>query len=72
MYVSDDELRIRLGTSHDLAKYQQKAEKKNAALEAALLIGVSPALCLAASTSIPTHWSELALASRIAGETIET
>ena len=72
MYVRDNELRIRLGTSHDLAKYQQKAEKKNEALEAALLIGVSPALFLAASTSIPSHWSELALASRIAGEAVET
>ncbi len=26
MYVSDDELRLRLGTTHDLAKYQLKAE----------------------------------------------
>ena len=43
MYVGDGELRIRLGATHDLAKYQQKAEKKNEALEAALLIGVSPA-----------------------------
>jgi 4-hydroxybenzoate decarboxylase len=72
MYVSDDELRIRLGTTHDLAKYQRKAEKKNEALEAALLIGVSPALFMAASTSIPSGWSELVLASRIAGEAIDT
>ncbi len=72
MYVSDHELRIRLGSTHDLAKYQQKAEKKNEALDAALLIGVSPALFMAASTSIPSNWSELALASRITGEVIET
>jgi len=72
MFVSDDELRIRLGTTHDLAKYQRRAEQKDEALEAALLIGVSPAMFMAASTSIPTDWSELTLASRIAGEAIET
>jgi len=72
MYVDNDELRIRLGSTHDLARYQQTAEKNNEALEAALLIGVSPALFMAAATSIPSDWSELALASRIAGEAIET
>lgn len=72
MYVSDDELRIRLGSTHDLASYQQRAEQRDEALEVALLIGVSPALFMAASTSIPSHWSELALASTIAGKAIET
>ncbi len=72
MYISDEELRIRLGTTHDLAKYQLKAERRNEALEAALLIGVSPALFMAASTSIPSDWSELALAASITGEAIET
>ncbi len=70
MYVSDDELRIRLGSTHDLTDYQRRAETKNEALEVALLIGVSPALFLAASASIPLDWSELALASRISGEAI--
>jgi len=72
MYVSDDELRIRLGTTHDLAAYQKKAERDDQALEAALLIGVSPALFMAASTSIPSDWSELALASSIAGGAVDT
>jgi len=72
MYVDDDELRIRLGSTHDLTGYQQKAEQNNDALEAALLIGVSPALFMAAATSIPSDWSELVLASRITGEAIET
>jgi 4-hydroxybenzoate decarboxylase len=72
MYVSDEELRIRLGTSHDLAKYQKRAENRDEALEAVLLIGVSPALFMAASTSIPTDWSEMILASKISGEPIET
>ncbi len=72
MYVSDQELRIRLGSTHDLYHYQQKAEERNEALEAALLITVSPALFLAASASIPRDWSELALAAKISGEEIET
>src|ERR1700676_1371848 len=37
MVVSDDELRIRLGTTHDLTRYQKKAEDRGEALPAALL-----------------------------------
>jgi UbiD family decarboxylase len=72
MYVSDDELRIRLGSSHDMAKYQLRAEEKGEALEAAILIGVSPEIFLAACTSIPPDWSEMKLASAITGKTIDT
>jgi 4-hydroxybenzoate decarboxylase len=72
MYVSDDELRIRLGSSHDMAKYQLRAEEKGQALEAAMLIGVSPEIFLAACTSIPIDWSELKLASTISGEAIDS
>ena len=36
MFVSDNELRIRLGKTHDLAKYQRSAEKEGRALEAAI------------------------------------
>ena len=72
MYVSDEELRIRLGSTHDLAKYQQQAESENKPLEAALLIGVSPELFMAACTSLPTDWSELELAAQLEGKPIQT
>jgi 4-hydroxybenzoate decarboxylase len=72
MYVSDDELRVRLGSSHDLAKYQARAEEKGEALEAAILIGVSPEIFMAACTSIPMDWSEMKLASTIAGKPVDS
>lgn len=72
MYVSDNELRVRLGTSHDLAKYQREAEEDGQPLEAALLIGVEPEVFLAAATSIPPDKDELALAATIKGEPIKT
>jgi 4-hydroxybenzoate decarboxylase len=50
MVVSDDELRIRLGSSHDLAKYQERAEARDEPLEAALLIGTPPEIFLAANS----------------------
>ncbi len=72
MYVNDQELRIRLGSSHDMAKYQKRAEEKGQALEAALLIGVSPEIFLAACTSIPLASNELQLAATIAGKAIDS
>ena len=72
MYVNDGELRVRLGESHDLAKYQRAAEECNEPLEAALLIGVDPAIFLAAGTSLPLSWNELALAAAISGKPIDT
>lgn len=67
MPVSDAELRVRLGSTHDLARYQKKAEDRDQPLEAALLIGVSPAIFLSACASLPYETSELAVASSIAG-----
>jgi len=72
MYVSDEELRVRLGSSHDLARYQASAEKADQPLEAALLIGVSPEVFLAACASLPADWNELELAAGIADRPIET
>ena len=72
MYVNDDELRIRLGSSHDMAKYQMRAEEKGEALEVALLIGVDPEIFLAACTSIPKDSSEMKLAAAIKGGPIDT
>ena len=71
MFVNDNELRIRLGKTHDLAKYQLAAELKGDALEAAILIGVSPSIFLAACASIPRDSSELELASKIDGSPID-
>jgi UbiD family decarboxylase len=67
MFVSDRELRVRLGSSHDLARYQTKAEERGEALEAAILIGVAPPLFLAACYSLPYEADELALAANLSG-----
>ena len=67
MYVSDDEIRIRLGSSHDLADYQLRAEARDEPIEAAILIGVAPSLFMAAATSLPARDDELALAATIDG-----
>ncbi len=72
MYVDDNELRVRLGESHDLARYQGLAEQQGQPLEAALLIGVEPAVFLAAGASLPISSSELDLAATISGDAIET
>lgn len=70
MYVSDKELRVRLGGSHDLTRYQNKAESRGKALEAALLIGTSPAVFMSACASPPYETSEIEVAARIAGAPI--
>ena len=70
MFVSDNELRVRIGESHDLAAAYAKAEARDEPLDAALLIGVAPALFVAASASIPREASELSLAALIAGQPV--
>ena len=68
MYVSDAELRIRLGTTHDLTRYQAKAEARGAALPAAMLIGVAPEIFIAGAASLPYDVDELAAAAAIRGK----
>lgn len=70
MIVSDEELRIRLGTTHDLTRYQKIAETRGEALPAAILIGTSPEVFLAAGASLPYEVDELAVAARIKGAPI--
>lgn len=70
MQVSDEELRIRLGTTHDLAGYQRKAEAQGKALPAALLIGTAPEIFLAAAASLPYETDELSAAAQIKGAPI--
>jgi UbiD family decarboxylase len=67
MYVSDQELRVRLGSTHDLARYQAKAEARGEALEAALLLSCPPEIFLAACASLPYEASELVMAAKIVG-----
>jgi 4-hydroxybenzoate decarboxylase len=67
MHVSDGELRVRLGGSHDLTRYQARAEAAGQPLEAAILIGAPPEVVLAAAASIPYEESELDVAARLRG-----
>ncbi|MGE0800557.1 MAG: UbiD family decarboxylase [Lautropia sp.] len=67
LFVSDDELRIRLGSSHDLARFQREAEARGEALEAAILIGAPPPVFMAACVSLPPDGNELALAAAMQG-----
>jgi len=67
MHVDDGELRIRLGTSHDLTQYQLTAEGQGEALEAAILIGAPTSHLMASVASIPRDESEMALADKLKG-----
>jgi len=66
MMVDDRELRVRLGRTHDLTAYQAKAESRNQALEAAILLGPSPEVVLAAAAPLAPDESELECAALLA------
>lgn len=70
MHVSDDEVRVRLGTPHDLTAYQRKAEEKGEPLEVAILIGPPPEFGMAAASPIPPHDSELDVVARLTGQPV--
>jgi UbiD family decarboxylase len=70
MFVSDDELRIRLGSSHDLARYQRAAEARGQPIEAAILIGAPPEVFMAACVSLPPEGDEMALAAAMRGQAL--
>lgn len=67
MYVSDEELRVRLGSTHDLKNYQSRAEAKGQSLEAAILIGPPPEVFLAACASLPRDEDEFGAAAAVSG-----
>ncbi len=67
MHVSDDELRVRLGSTHDLCRYANAAEARGEPLDVAILIGAPPSVFLAACASIPPDADELAVAAAIEG-----
>lgn len=71
-YLSDSELRVRIGTTHDLNKYMTTAESRGEALPAALLIGVAPEIFVAACASLRTEEDELAAAALMRGAPIGT
>lgn len=56
---------------HDLAKYQEKAERKGEALEVAILIGAPPSVFLAAVASLPIEQDELRLAAHMNGGSLD-
>lgn len=66
--ISDQELRVRLGGTHDLARYQRAAEEKGEALEAALILSAPAEIFLSACASLPYEASELSMAAQIRGE----
>jgi 4-hydroxybenzoate decarboxylase len=61
-YISNAELRVRLGTTHDLTQYQRLAEKAGQPLPAALLIGTPPEIFIAACASLPIDEDEMTAA----------
>jgi UbiD family decarboxylase len=69
-FITDTELRVRLGSTHDLTRYQKLAEQSGAALPAALLIGTAPEIFLAACASLPLDEDELAAAAAISGKPV--
>ncbi|MGQ0663141.1 MAG: UbiD family decarboxylase [Pseudomonadota bacterium] len=71
MYVSDDELRVRLAPRHHLTLYHEKAEKMGKPLEAAMLIGPPPEMFLSAAAPIPYDADEVHVAAQLAGRTFE-
>ena len=72
MMVGPDELRVRLGRTHDLTRYQATAEARGQALEAAILIGPSPHFVLAAAAPLAYDESEVECAARLAGHRVRT
>jgi UbiD family decarboxylase len=71
MYVSDDELRVRLAPRHHLTLYHEKAEKLGRPLEAAMLIGPPPELFLSAATPLPYDADEVEVAAQLRGKPIQ-
>lgn len=71
LVVSDDELLVSLGGTHDLTRYQAIAEARGEPLEVALLIGVSPEVYLAAAASLAYEEDELVVAASLAGRPLD-
>ena len=72
MYAGEAELRVRLAPGHHLAGYHAVAERHGQDLDAAILIGASPHLFLAAASRPGYGDSELDIAARLAGRPLRT
>ncbi|MEM7117878.1 MAG: UbiD family decarboxylase [Chloroflexota bacterium] len=70
LHISDNELRVRLGTSHDLTRYQAAAEANDQPLEVAILLGPPPEFAFSAAAPIPVHESELDVVAKLASDPI--
>ncbi len=68
--TGEDELRLRITPGHHLGVYFDKAEKMGKPLEAAILIGNSPAIMVAGSTNLPLDWDELKFAGSLQREPV--
>ena len=69
-FISDHELRVRLGSTHDLTQYQKMAEQAGEPLPAALLIGTAPEIFIAACASLPIDEDEISAAAAISGKPV--
>jgi UbiD family decarboxylase len=72
MMVSDTELRVRLGRTHDLTAYHAKAQARGEALECAILLGAPPQYVLAAAAPLAPWESETDMAAKLAGHQLPT
>lgn len=70
MYVDDNEMRSRLGESHDLFEYYAKAQQLGQPLDVAILIGTSPEVFIAACAAIRRDEDELLAASGLLGKPV--
>jgi 4-hydroxybenzoate decarboxylase len=68
--ISNSELRVRLGSTHDLTQYQKLAEQSGDPLPAVLLIGTSPEIFVAACASLPIDEDEVSAAAAISGKPV--
>ena len=71
LVIDDDEMRVNLGGTHDLTRYQAIAEARGEPIEVAVLIGTLPEVYLAAAANLPYEEDELVVAASLAGGSID-
>jgi len=71
LVISNDEMRVNLGETHDLARYQTMAEARGEPIEVAALIGTSPEVFFAAGAQLPYEEDELFAAACLAGRPLD-
>lgn len=71
LVIDDGEMRVNLGGTHDLTRYQAIAEARGEPIEVAVLIGTSPEVYLAAAANLPYEEDELVVAACLAGRPLD-